>query len=40
MVEYALLVVLVGVALIVAIGVFAGALNDEFSAISTAVADA
>jgi len=40
MVEYALLVVLIAIVLIVAISFFAGAVGDEFSSIGTAVDEA
>ncbi len=40
MVEYALLVALIAIVLIVAISFFAGKLNTEFSSIATAVEDA
>lgn len=39
MVEYALLVALIAIVLIVAIAFFAGKLNDEFNSIGTKVAD-
>jgi len=37
MVEYALLVALIGIVLIVAVSFFSGALNEEFSSIATVV---
>lgn len=40
MVEYALLIALVALALIIAIGVFAGALSDSFSEAGSKVAEA
>jgi Flp pilus assembly pilin Flp len=40
MVEYALLVALIAIVLVVAVSFFAGALNDSFNSFATAVDEA